>query len=110
MGNFIDLDFSSTEKQIVNLIGDCETFDDTLNAAKVLYEYCKKQIEKPNISPTENKDISPPPNQTDETFEENFFDEGSPDKSQDNSINEGLEVNTDTLFEEGTEKLNDFNH
>ena len=58
----------------------------------------------------ENKDISPPPNQTDVTFEENFFDEGSPDKSQDNSINEGLEVNTDTLFEEGTEKLNDFNH
>ena len=110
VGNFIDLAFSSTEKQIVHLIGDCETFDDTLKAATVLYEYCKKQIEKPNILTPENKDISPPPNQTDETFEENFFDEGSPDKSQDNSINEGLEVNTDTLFEEGTEKLNDFNH
>ena len=95
VGNFIDLDFSSTEKQIVNLIGDCETFDDTLNAAKVLYEYCKKQIEKPNISPTENKDISPPPNQTDETFEEDFFDEGSPEES-----NDDMEVSTDTLFQE----------
>jgi len=102
VGNFIDLAFSSTEKQIVNLIGDCETFDDTLNAAKVLYEYCKKQIEKPNISPTEDKDISPPPNQTDETFEEDFFDDGSPEES-----NDDIEVSTDTLFQEGTEKLND---
>ena len=106
VGSFVDLAFSTAEKQIVSLIGDCETFEDTLNASKILYEYCKKKIEEPP-SVIENKDISPPPNQSDETFEEDFFDEGSPEESKDGSTSEEPEVVTDTLFQEGTEQLND---
>ena len=45
--SIISISFSYVEKQIVDLIGASETFDDTLNAAKVLYEYCaEKQKEQ----------------------------------------------------------------
>ena len=46
IGSFIPLDFSVTEKQIIDLIGAAETFDDTLKAAQRLHEYCKENQEE----------------------------------------------------------------
>ena len=46
IGSFLDVSFSDAEKEIVNLIGDAETFDEMLDASKVLYEYCQKQQEQ----------------------------------------------------------------
>ena len=46
IGSFIDISFSDTEKEIVDLIGKTETFEDALKAAEVLYNYCKKQQEE----------------------------------------------------------------
>ena len=46
IGSFIDISFSDTEKEIVDLIGKTETFEDALKAAEVLYQYCKKQQEE----------------------------------------------------------------
>ena len=46
VGHFVDVAFSEREKQIISLIEDCETFDDTLNAAQILYDYCKDAQEK----------------------------------------------------------------
>ena len=46
IGSFIDVSFSTAEKEIVDLIGKCETFKDALKAAEVLYEYCKKEQEQ----------------------------------------------------------------
>lgn len=46
VGNFITLDFSPEEKEIINLIGACESFADTLIAAEELYKYCKKEKEQ----------------------------------------------------------------
>ena len=46
IGSFIDVSFSDTEKEIVDLIGKCETFEDALKAAEVLYQYCKKEQEQ----------------------------------------------------------------
>jgi hypothetical protein len=46
VGNFITLDFSSEEKEIINLISACESFSDTLIAAEELYKYCKKENEQ----------------------------------------------------------------
>ena len=43
IGNFINLDFSPEEEEIINLIGACESFADTLIAAEELYKYCKKE-------------------------------------------------------------------
>ena len=46
IGSFINVSFSDAEKEIVDLIGKCETFEEVKEAAKVLYEYCKKQQEE----------------------------------------------------------------
>ena len=46
IGNFIDLDFSLAEKQIIKIIDQCETFADTLDAAETLYNYCKKRVKE----------------------------------------------------------------
>ena len=43
IGNFIDIKFSDKEKEIVDSIGKSETFEDVLNAAKNLYNYCKEE-------------------------------------------------------------------
>ena len=110
VGSFVHLAFQPLEKEIVDLVGASESFDDTLYAAQCLYDYCKKQIEEPNIIPIENKDISPPPDQGDETFEDEFFDDGVEEKeveSDKGSSSGELEVFSDTAFEEGAQKLND---
>ena len=46
VGNFITLDFKPEEKEIINLIGACESFADALIAAEELYKYCKKEKEQ----------------------------------------------------------------
>jgi len=46
IGNFITLDFTPEEQEIIDLIGACETFADTLIAAEELYKYCKKEKEQ----------------------------------------------------------------
>ena len=43
VGSFLPLAFSSTEKQIIDLIHDCETFTDTLSAAEALYTFCQQE-------------------------------------------------------------------
>ena len=45
IGSFFPIYFSTTEKPIINLINDCETFDDTLSAAEALYNFCKQEEE-----------------------------------------------------------------
>ena len=42
----ISVDFSVEEKEIVDLIGAAETFDDALHASEVLYKYCVDQQQK----------------------------------------------------------------
>ena len=46
VGSFLDIPFSDAEKEIIDLIGKCETFADTKRVAKVLYEYCKEELKK----------------------------------------------------------------
>jgi hypothetical protein len=46
IGNFITLDFKPEEKEIIDLIGACESFADALIAAEELYKYCKKEKEQ----------------------------------------------------------------
>ena len=46
IGSFLDVPFTDAEKEIVDLIGKCETFADTKKAAKLLYEYCKEELKK----------------------------------------------------------------
>ena len=46
IGAWVDVPFSVSEKSIVGVIGNVETFDDTLSAAEALYNLCKKETEK----------------------------------------------------------------
>jgi hypothetical protein len=46
IGNFINLEFTDIETEILNQIQEAETFIDAVKAAEVLYEYCKKEEEK----------------------------------------------------------------
>jgi hypothetical protein len=46
IGNFVTLDFTPEEKEIINLIAASETFADALIAAEELYKYCKKEKEQ----------------------------------------------------------------
>ena len=46
VGHFLDLAFLPAEKEIIDMIGRCETFADTKKAAFVLYQYCLEQQKK----------------------------------------------------------------
>ena len=55
IGSFIDVSFSDVEKEIVDLVGSAETFDEMLDASEILYEYCKKQQEQEEKINLENQ-------------------------------------------------------
>ncbi len=55
IGNFIDLNFTAEEQEIVDLIAVAETFADVLIASEELYKYCKKQKEQEKIDNVENQ-------------------------------------------------------
>ncbi len=44
VGTFLDVPFTDAETKIVEMIGKCETFKEAKEAAKVLYEYCKDEV------------------------------------------------------------------
>ena len=73
IGSIFPISFSTTEKQIISLIGDCETFDDTLEVAEILYQYCKKEVEEKKSKIMEPDDPGSAP------FEDDFFDDGQKD-------------------------------
>ena len=61
VGNFVDLEFTEDEQEIIDLIASTETFADVLIAAEVLYKFCKKKQEE-KVS-----DITPPPQKSGES-------------------------------------------
>ena len=93
IGNFVDIEFSEEEMEIVRMIGDCETFEDVTEAAEQLYKYCKKEVNN------ETQDIEAPKSQeqSSEEQEEQDSEESKPqgniqdvpdDGGQDNSEQE----------------------
>ena len=46
IGNFVKVPFEEDEMEIVNMIGETETFADVLIAAEVLYNFCKGKMEE----------------------------------------------------------------
>tara|TARA_R100001443_G_scaffold1347_5_gene5078 strand:- start:3676 stop:5862 length:2187 start_codon:yes stop_codon:yes gene_type:complete len=43
VGNFVKVEFSEKEQEIVDLVDSCETFADVAIASEVLYKFCKQQ-------------------------------------------------------------------
>ncbi len=60
VGSFLPVAFSATEKPIINLINDCETFTETLSAAEALYNFCKQELrrEEGNKTPMEGEQVT----------------------------------------------------
>jgi len=46
IGAFLDLSFSTPEKEIIDLISNAETFTQTIAAAEALYNFCKQEKEE----------------------------------------------------------------
>ena len=99
IGNFVTLDFTPEEKEIVDLIAASESFADVLIASEELYKYCKKQQEQQqkvadfdnhetqsaSTSPTgEDAEMEQPQDQ-----QEGQSNESQSSQSEENSDNQG---------------------
>lgn len=102
IGSFLDIQFSSEEQFFVNLIDQCETFEDVLQASELLYEYCKKEHEKEQeltnlIDDIENQiegdDVSNIENTIDNSSQQNLEEE----LSEDEDINNGRQVSSENI-------------
>ena len=85
VGNFLPLSFNHEEQEIVDMIGDAETFGDALIAAEVLYKYCVKEEEQketqvPQFDSPEN---SQPGNQDKPQDEQLELDDGDENGDED---------------------------
>ena len=91
VGNFLNFEFADDEQIIINMISDCETFDEVLDAAEVLYLYCKKEVNQP-----ENDNIDPPQSEQESPDKEDEVSEESrPEGMIENSSQEGGETRDD---------------
>ena len=78
VGNFIEIEFNQPEQEIVNEIANIETFEDTITAAKKLYEYCKHEKSQTKLPETNS-------------HEQNNSGEGSTPDQQTEMFNDGDE-------------------
>ena len=127
IGKYIDITFTDDEMDIIKQIGDAETFEDALEAAKELYAYCKKPQEKqafnqapiPNGQSGKVENIDDPnPDESDVIEEEKQKqlesrpDLGSDETNYEEKIEEEIaenaepEVQTDQTFEDRKEEFN----
>jgi hypothetical protein len=44
VGTFVDISFTDAEAKIVEIIDKCETFKEAKEAAKILYDYCRQEV------------------------------------------------------------------
>ena len=88
IGNFIDISFLENEKEIVQMIGQTETFADVLVAAEELYKYCKEEKKDEKID-----DIEMPPQS-----------QGAQSQVQEQENEPENDVNTETTDEQSSEK------
>jgi len=97
VGNFLSLDFTVEEQNIINQIGDAETFVEALDAAEVLYNYCKqKQQEetKINLDSHENQQSGSGSNSASDFSDQQEGENEADTEPGDNSIQSGGESET----------------
>lgn len=122
IGKNLDITFTDEEKVIIEQIADAETFDEAVEAAKVMYAYCKKPQKEsqpvvippsPNQQPGGQSEQQESQNvegsdSADEMTHEEMLEEAelreSADEPEEN-IPEP-EVTTDSTFEERKEEFN----
>ena len=95
IGSFLDIPFSDAEKEIIDLIGKCETFADTKRVAKVLYEYCKEELKK------EKEEARPDLGEDNIEYEEQEVESKSVEKSEEDEEGEEGETQPQPKSEHG---------
>jgi len=85
VGNFMPIEFTSEEQDIIDMIGSAETFSEALDAAEALYKYCKqKQNEETKI----NLDSHETPQSGGNSGASDFNDQSESDSFEDSDSNE----------------------
>lgn len=119
IGHFVEIPFhNDRELEIVDLVSKSETFEDALNAAEVLYEYCKEQkqdkIQEPKEAPQgqsgSSQEESKGGTSSQSQFENNEDSETEQDgEGESDDIEDGEygddEVKTDNAFTENAKKF-----
>lgn len=88
VGHFIEINFTKEEKEILDEIGEIETFDQTIELAKKLYEFCKKDQKQEQQLPELNSHEQQGSSNSNVSQQTESFDDGDAD---DNSSNQEKE-------------------
>ena len=106
IGNFLSFDFTVEEQDIINQISDAETFVEALDAAEVLYKYCKqKQQEetKVNLDSHENQQSGSGSNSASDFMDQEEGENEAEDEPSDDDSNQSGGESETTQGEMGGE-------
>jgi len=120
IGRFEDIPIhNSKEQEIIDMMGETETFGDAVMAAEVLYKYCENihnQDKVGDIPAQSNSPGSSEGNSKSQTSDEEGDEEGSSIESETETSGHNsqdqvekpkpLEVQTDETFQQGTQEFN----
>lgn len=130
IGNYVDIKFDAEEREILQLISDCETFEEVISAADILYKYCKKKQQeetKTDNHPEQSQGQGPSSqdggetemNQTNKEHgedseqttgsEEEFEDESNNDIEGSSQEDDDIKVETDNCLSSNLKNLIDSN-
>lgn len=98
IGNFIDVPIEpGKETEIYDSIGNAETFDQVLIAARELYNYCKQEnIDKEKQESTKNTENNQKSNTSDNNSEDNQNGNEKKQQESDNSVSSSFEESSKT--------------
>jgi hypothetical protein len=106
IGNFLSFDFTVEEQNIINQIANAETFTEALDAAEVLYKYCKqKQQEetKVNLDSHENRQSGSGSNSASDFMDQEEGENEAEDEPSDDDSNQSGGESETTQGEMGGE-------
>ena len=106
IGNFLSFDFTVEEQNIINQIANAETFVEALDAAEVLYKYCKqKQQEetKVNLDSHENQQSGSGSNSASDFMDQEEGENEAEDEPSDDDSNQSGGESETTQGEMGGE-------
>jgi len=124
IGSFLNISFTEKEKEILDIVGAVNTFEDTQSAALILYKFCKEENEQEQIntkllqsdsedtrsSSHSDENSYPINNQPQEILEEDYDDKEEDIEEEESSVqNDDIEVKTDTASTSKIQDLVDFN-
>ena len=122
IGNFINIDFTEAEKEVVLMVENAETFDDAIAAAKAMWELAKIKMQQKKVEENQPESLNQsgtPGNSSIQSSDSNGDDESETDETggesggesggEDSPVNSGggsEDILTDDLFSEKVEELN----